>query len=351
LSTGQDSPSRRWATENRKKDSAIIPTLIALVEPETAGDPMSDQKWVRSSLRQLSTRLGQAGHPVSPPTVRRLLLDLDYAPHVNAKKLEARSDHADRDAQFTYIATQRQAFADAHLPIISVDTKKKELIGNFKNAGTAWGQQAAAVNAHDFPHDADGRAVPYGIYDLTHNHGTVYVGSSGDTAQFAVDVIARWWTERGRTVFGAADQLLILADAGGSNGCRPRLWKQQVQSQLSDQLGLAVTVCHYPTGCSKWNPIEHRLFSQISLNWAGKPLRSWELLLGYIRGTTTTTGLAVEAFQQAGVYATGQTVSDGEMAALNLQRHEVCPSWNYTIRPRTDGAAPDALLGKREVVS
>jgi DDE family transposase len=205
---------------------------------------MSEQKWVRSSLRQLSTRLEEAGHPLSPPTVGRLLAALDYALHVNAKKLEARSDHADRDAQFNYIAAQRQAFGDANLPIISVDTKKKELIGNFKNAGAAWGQQAEAVNAHDFPHDADGRAVPYGIYDLIHNQGTVYVGSSGDTAQFAVDVIARWWVDRGRRLFPEADQLLILADAGGSNGCCPRLWKQQVQAQLSDQLGLTVTICH-----------------------------------------------------------------------------------------------------------
>jgi hypothetical protein len=312
---------------------------------------MSEQKWVRSSLRSLSKRLSDAGHPVSPPTVGRLLLDLDYALHVNAKKVEARSDHAERDAQFTYIAAQRQAFLDAGWPIISVDTKKKELIGNFKNAGQAWGSEAEAVNAHDFPQDSDGRAVPYGIYDLIHNHGTVYVGSSGDTAQFAVDAIARWWEERGRARFAQTDQLLILADAGGSNGCRVRLWKQQVQHQLSDQLGLTVTVCHYPRGCSKWNPIEHRLFSQISLNWAGKPLRTWEVLLAYIRGTTTTTGLAVEAFRQTGVYATGQTVSDAEMEALNLRRHDVCPCWNYTISPRTGGALPDTLSGKREVVS
>jgi DDE family transposase len=325
--------------------------LRALVEPETAGDPMSDQKWVRSSLRSLSTRLGDAGHPVSPPTVARLLADLDYALHVNAKKLDARSDHAERDAQFRYIATQRQAFVDAHLPIISVDTKKKELIGNFKNAGAVWGQEAEAVNAHDFPQDADGRAVPYGIYDLTHNHGTVYVGSSGDTAQFSVDVLARWWEDHGRRRFPTADQVLILADAGGSNGCRPRLWKQQVQSHLSDRLGLTVTVCHYPTGCSKWNPIEHRLFSHISLNWAGKPLRTWELMLGYIRGTTTTTGLCVEAFRHDGVYVTGQKVSDTEMQALNLERHDVCPTWNYTIRPRTGNAASSAPLVKREVVS
>jgi DDE family transposase len=310
---------------------------------------MSDQKWVRSSLRQLSRRLGELGHPVSPPTVGRLLADLDYALHVNAKKLEARSDHADRDTQFSYIAAQRQAFLEAHLPIISVDTKKKELIGNFKNAGQEWSTEAEAVNAHDFPHDAAGRAVPYGIYDLTHNHGTVYVGSSGDTPQLAVDVIARWWSERGRIVFPQADQLLILADAGGSNGCRPRLWKQQLQQQLSDRLGLTVTVCHYPTGCSKWNPIEHRLFSQISINWAGKPLRTWELMLGYIRGTTTTTGLNVEAFGQEGVYETGRTVSDAAMQALNLTRHDICPSWNYTIRPRP--ATLEAVPVKREVVS
>jgi hypothetical protein len=312
---------------------------------------MSDQKWVRSSLRTLSTRLSEAGHPVSPPTVGRLLADLDYALHVNAKKLEARADHADRDTQFTYIAAQRQAFLDGGLPIISVDTKKKELIGNFKNAGQAWGTEAEAVNAHDFPQDADGRAVPYGIYDLTHNHGSVYVGSSGDTPQFAVDAIARWWEDQGRVRFPAADQVLILADAGGSNGCRPRLWKQQLQAQLSDRLGLTVTVCHYPTGCSKWNPIEHRLFSQISINWAGKPLRSWEIMLGYLRGTTTTTGLQVDAFRLDGVYATGQSVSDAEMQTLNLEQHDVCPSWNYTIRPRTGGASPDALSVKREVVS
>jgi hypothetical protein len=295
---------------------------------------MSEQKWVRSSLRKLSIRLSEAGHPVSPPTVGRLLDDLGYALHVNAKQVEARAAHADRNTQFEYIAAQRQAFEAAGLPIISVDTKKKELIGNFKNAGQAWSQVAEAVNVHDFPQEALGRAVPYGIYDLIHNRGTVYVGSSADTPQFAVDVLARWWETEGRAAFPQADQILILADAGGSNGCRPRLWKQQLQEQLSDHLGLTITVCHYPTGCSKWNPIEHRLFSHISLNWAGKPLRSWELLLGYIRGTTTTTGLVVEAFRQVGVYATGQTVSDAEMAALNLTRHDVCPSWNYTIRPR-----------------
>jgi hypothetical protein len=230
--------------------------LQTLVEPETAGDPMSAQKWVRSSLRQLSTRLRDAGHPVSPPTVGRLLEDMGYALHVNAKKVEASAAHVDRNAQFEHIAAQRQTFEAAGWPIISVDTKKKELIGNFKNAGQAWSREAEPVNVHDFPQDALGRAVPYGLYDMLHNRGTVYVGSSADTPQFAVDAMVRWWETEGCEAFPQADRLLILADAGGSNGCRPRQWKYQLQEQVSDRFGLTVTVCHYPTGCSKWNPIE-----------------------------------------------------------------------------------------------
>ena len=194
-------------------------------------------------------------------------------------------------------------------------------------------EAAEVVNVHDFPQDALGRAVPYGLYDLLHNRGTVYVGSSADTPQFAVEAIARWWDTEGCGAFPQADQLLILADAGGSNGCRPRQWKYQLQAQVSDRFGLTVTVCHYPTGCSKWNPIEHRLFSHISLNWAGKPLRTWDTMLGYIRGTTTTTGLEVHAFLHEGVYETGQSVSDADMHMLHLERHALCPNWNYTIRP------------------
>ena len=308
--------------------------LEELVEPETAGDPMSEQKWVRSSLAELSRRLAAAGRTVSPPTVGRLLKGLGYALRVNAKQVEASAAHPERDAQFKYSTAQRQRFAAAGQPIISVDTKKKELVGNFKNAGRAWGRAAEAVNVHDFRQDALGRAVPYGIYDLTHNRGAVYVGASADTPRFAVDVIARWWEIDGQAAFPGADQLLVLADAGGSNGCRPRLWKQQLQEQLSDRLGLTVTVCHYPTGCSKWNPIEHRLFGSISVNWAGKPLRTWAGMLGYLRGTTTTTGLEVRADLQDGVYRTGERVSDAEMASLNLERHDVCPAWNYTFRPR-----------------
>lgn len=322
-----------------------------LVAPETAGEPTSGQKWVRSSLRSLSARLTEAGHPISPPTVGRLLQTLDYALHVNAKKIEASAAHPDRALQFDYIAQQRQAFAAAGLPMVSVDTKKKELIGNFKNAGRTWRQEGEAVNVHDFRGQGLGRAVPYGIYDVTHNHGTVYVGSSGDTAQFAVEALAQWWQSAGQTAFREADHLLILADGGGSNGCRSRLWKQQLQERLCDELGLTVTVCHYPPGCSKWNPIEHRLFGPISLTWAGHPLRTWETMLAYIGGTTTTTGLEVRAERLEGHYATGLSVSDAEMATLNLTVHAVCPTWNYTLCPRSGGAAPvGPPPPKREVI-
>jgi hypothetical protein len=306
-----------------------------MVTPETAGEPGSKQKWVRSSLRELSRRLAQIGHAASPPTVSRLLKNLDYSPKANVKK-EAGKDHPDRDEQFGYIQTQKQAFHDAGLPIISVDTKKKELIGNFKNAGQSWCKKAEVVNVHDFPQDALGRAVPYGIYELNSNRGSVYVGASADTPQFAVDVITSWWQDEGETSYPHAEQLLILADGGGSNSYRSRVWKRQLQDQLSDRFGLKVTVCHYPTGCSRWNPIEYRLFSHISLNWAGKPLRTFDAMLAYIRGTTTTTGLTVKASLVDGVYEKGQGVSDAEMETLNLERHETCPNWNYTIRPRPE---------------
>jgi len=306
-----------------------------MVAPETAGDPTSDQKWIRSSLRSLSQRLGDAGHPASPPTVGRLLEDLGYSLKVNVKT-KTGEDHPDRNKQFEHIEAQVQAFQAAGWPIISVDTKKKELIGDFKNDGQAWCQEPEYVNAHDFRSDAIGRAVPYGIYDMIHNRGYVYVGHSADTPQFVVDAIAACWRDEVSKAFPPDSPLLILTDAGGSDGYRPRVWKQQLQEQLSDQFGIAVTVCHYPTGCSKWNPIEHRLFSHISINWAGKPLRTFDIMLAYIRGTETTTGLTVKASLLEGVYEKGQRVSDAEMKTLNLERHEVCPKWNYTIRPRSD---------------
>jgi hypothetical protein len=308
-----------------------------MVMPETAGDPQGEHKWVRTSLRKLCERLAQAGHAVSAPTLGRLLRKHDYSLHVNAKEKEAGSQHLDRDTQFQYLEGQKQAFMAKGAPIISVDTKNKELIGNFKNAGQQWSQYPQPVNAHDFLSQAQGRAVPYGIYDLQRNEGAVYVGRSADTPEFAVAAIARWWEGWGRVAYPDASELLILADAGGSNGYRPRLWKEQLQSQLSDRLGLTVTVCHYPTACSKWNPIEHRLFSQISMNWAGQPLRSFEEMLGYIRDTTTTTGLKVKASLLEGIYQTGKRVSDAVMKTLNLEHHAVCPQWNYTIRPRLDG--------------
>jgi hypothetical protein len=323
-----------------KKDPTIETDLLALVESETAGDPTTEQKWVRSSLRRLSERLQPAGHCASPPTVSRLLKKHRYSLKVNVKQKEAGVQPPQRDEQFRYIERQKQAFQAAGCPIISVDTKKKELIGEFKNAGQAWCQSAERVLTHDFPQDALGRAVPYGLYDLRHNTGFVYVGCSADTPEFAVAAIARWWEQYGPGAFPQADQLLVLADGGGSNGTRPRAWKAQVQKALSDRWGLAVTVCHYPTGCSKWNPIEHRLFSHISVNWAGKPLRTFATMLAYLRGTTTTTGLTVQAELLEGVYQKGQRVSDEEMETLNLQRHTTCPDWNYTIRPR-QGAASD----------
>ena len=244
-----------------------------LVEPETAGDPMSEQKWVPSHLRSLSQRLGDLGHSSSPPTGGRLLRKLGYSLRVHVKKQEASAAHPERTQQFDQIEAQKQRFQAAGWPSSSVATKKKELIGNFKNAGRAWGQQPAYVHVPDCPQDALGKAVPYGIDDLMHNRGTVYVGSSADTPEVAVAALARWWEQEGQAAYPAAKQLLILAASGGSNGCRPRLWKQQLQEQLSDRYGLTVVICHSPTGCSKWNPIEHRLFSSISLNWVGCPGR------------------------------------------------------------------------------
>jgi hypothetical protein len=304
------------------------------VENETAGDPMSEKKWQRSSLRHLENELTQKGHPISHTTVGRLLKKMNYSMKANVKRL-AGATHPDRNDQFEYLGMQKAAYKAAGLPIISVDTKKKELIGNFKNAGQTWCLKAEAVNDHDFAQDALGKAVPYGIYDLTHNLGYVYVGKSADTPQFAVDIIALWWQTEGYFLYPGQTQLLILADAGGSNGCRPHLWKQQIQEQLADRLGLEVTIGHYPTGTSKWNPVEHRLFGPISVNWAGKPLRTFELMLSYIRGTVTETGLQVKASLVEQGYEKGIKVAKEIFQTINIQPHTICPRWNYTIRPHT----------------
>lgn len=295
---------------------------------------MSQQKWVRRSLPYIAQQLAKRKFCIGPTTVRRLLKKLKYGLCRNRKSLTGPS-HPDRDKQFRYIRRVKNLFLAAGYPVISVDTKKKELIGNFLNQGRSWTQQPAQVNVHDFPQDALGRATPYGIYDLTHNQGYVYVGTSFDTPEFAAYAIAQWWSNPDRPRFRCENKLLILADAGGSNNCRYWLWKQQVQEQLADQFGLDVMICHYPTGASKWNPIEYRLFSQISRNWAGKPLRTWDTILNYIRGTVTENGLRVKAFLIDQVFEKKKRVTDEERSALHLQRRPICPTWNYVIKPRT----------------
>jgi hypothetical protein len=245
-----------------------------------------------------------------------------------------RPDSPERSAQFAHIGAQRKAYMEGGLPVISIDTKKKELIGDFRNAGRAWCRKAPEVNEHDFPSAAECRAVPFGIYDLKRNRGHVVVGTSNDTSEFAVTAIARWWDEQGRRFYHPAASLLILADCGGTNGCRSNGWKLQIQEKLCDRFGLEVTVCHYPPGCSKYNPVERRLFSQISINWAGKPLRSLRVMLAYIRGTSTATGLVVDASLDDATYRRGQKVTREVMDRLNIKANDFCPCWNYTLSPR-----------------
>lgn len=309
-----------------------MPALLAVVEPHTAGDPMSERKWLNCRLRDLQARLSDLGHGVSCPVISRLLKAAGYRLRQNVKQQEA-SDHPDRDRQFDYLHQQRRQHQQAGQPTISVDSKKKELVGNFKNGGRVWCRRAEAVNIHDFLSQGAGRAVPYGIYDTGHNRGTVYVGQSADTPAFAVDNLLRWCQTELPQRFPGATRLFIEADGGGSNGARSRVFKQQLQEKLADGLGLTVTVCHYPPGTSKWNPIEHRLFSEISKTWAGCPLRSFERMLDLIRQTTTATGLTVQAQRVTTDYPIGVKVSDAAMQRLNLQTHAVCPQWNYTLRP------------------
>jgi hypothetical protein len=272
-------------------------------------------------------------YTVSPMTVRRLLEENDYSLRANVKSKEPGSNHPERNTQFEHIEQKKMEFKEASLPVISIDTKKKELIGNFKNAGRVWCQEAEQVNGHDFPSQSEGRAIPYGIYDVFRNCGTVCMGKSADTPEFAVDAVVDWWETEGKEAYPGADRLLILADAGGSNGIRPRMWKKQLQMELANRFGIAVTVSHYPTGCSKYNPIEHKMFSFISNNWAGKPLRTFETALNYLRGTATTAGLKVKAYLNEKIYEKGLKVTNAEMKALNIERSEVCPQWNYSIYP------------------
>lgn len=294
---------------------------------------MSATKWLNCRLADIQARLAEQGHAVSLPVIRNLLRAADYRLRANRKEL-AETAHPDRDTQFRYLRDQRAAFLEQGQPVISVDTKKKELIGNFKNAGQTWGTQPERVQVHDFRPKDGIRAVPYGIYDLMRNSGVVYVGQSADTPQFAVDNIRAWCSQELWLHYPQAQKLLIEADGGGSNSARSRVWKVALQHHLVDGLGLEVTVGHYPPGTSKWNPVEHRLFSEISKAWAGCPLRSMALLLQYIEETTTETGLQVRADHNPAVYETGVKVSDEEVAGLCIMYHSTCPQWNYTLRPR-----------------
>jgi hypothetical protein len=304
-----------------------------LAQPITGGDPMSEALYVRRSLQYLSDQLAERGHAACPTTVAALLADQGYRLRVNVKRLTG-PYHPDRDKQFRHLGAWVDLFREEGWPILSIDTKKKELVGNFAHAGAVWLEEPYQVNVHDFLSDAQYRVAPYGLYDVLANQGHVIVGTSADTPRFAAEAVARWWARIGCHRYRDAGALLLLADGGGSNGHRPRLWKKSVQELLADRYGLVVTVCHYPTGASKWNPVEHRLFGPISTNWAGVPLRSPAVVLGLLRGTSTTTGLQVSAEWWERPYRRGVKVSAAEMRELDIHPHEVCPQWNYTITPR-----------------
>jgi hypothetical protein len=291
--------------------------------------------WTGLRLEEISNQLKHLGISVSPNTVRRLLDQLGYALHANRKSLSG-PQKPERDCQFRYLRHQRQRFTQKAFPIISVDTKKKELVGLFKNDGQVWSQKARPVNDHDFRSQAKGIGIPRGLYDPQANRGSVLIGTSHDTPQFAVDAIVDWWRGEGRRHYGQASELLILADSGGSNGARSRLWKSALQEKLADPYQLKVTVCHYPTGASKWNPIEHRLFSEISKHWAGQPLVDYPTMVRLIGETQTRTGLTVKCGLVTKYYPNGIKVTDQEMDQLNLKKHAVLPQWNYTLRPRNN---------------
>jgi hypothetical protein len=301
---------------------------------DTAGDPITGLKWTRKTTEKISRELLSAGLSVSRNTVGRLLKEQNYRLRVNHKKLtQTSSPH--RNRQFDYIAEMRREYERNALPIVSVDTKKKELVGRFKNPGAVWSDSPLLVNDHDFRSEAVGMAIPYGIFDLQANLGHVFIGTSHDTPRFAVAALMAWWTDdEGRSRYPAATHLLILADGGGSNSSRSRAWKFELQN-FCDRFNLTVTVCHYPPATSKWNPIEHRLFSEISKNWAGQPLETYDTILNFIRTTTTASGLRVKATLLDGDYPTRVKISDRQIKNLNLQPHIVLPQWNYTLAPAT----------------
>ena len=322
----------------RKKVEGVDPgvrdRLEKILEETTAGDPRSQLRWTSKSTRTMAEELTRLGHPVTWVTVARCLDDMGYSLQANRKTKEG-PQHADRDAQFRYINRQVKALLKTGDPVISVDAKKKELVGLFKNGGRTWRPKGKPqeVTTKDFPSLAQGKALPYGVYDTGQNRAVVNVGVTHDTAEFAVESIRRWWKLDGRRSYPAARRLLICADAGGSNGNRLRAWKIHLQ-QMADQIRIPITVCHYPPGTSKWNKIEHRLFSFISLNWRGQPLINYETIINLIGATKTRTGLKVKAVLDTNEYETGIKVSDEQLGEIQLRRHTVHPAWNYTILPR-----------------
>ncbi len=324
----------------RKKISEKFPgleaALEALVEPTSRGDPMSPLRWTTKSVRKLSAELKTGGYLASYQVVSETLHRLGYSLQANAKALEEGSQHPDRNAQFEHINRRAEEFQAGNQPVISVDTKKKELVGDYKNGGREWhGKgQPVKVKVHDFVDPAMGKAIPYGVYDVAHNQGWVNVGQDHDTSAFAVESIRRWWLRWGRDLYGQSRRLLICADGGGSNGYRVRLWKKELQ-KLADETGLEIHVCHLPPGTSKWNKIEHRLFSHISINWRGKPLISHEVIIELIAATSTRSGLKVSAALDPGKYPDKIRVTDKEMAGLNLVKDSFHGEWNYSLQPRS----------------
>jgi hypothetical protein len=316
-------------------DATLKRDLERLVDPTARGDPESPLRWTGKSVRVLACELRKLGHRVCPQVVDDLLHGMGFSLRGNVKTLEGTS-HPDRDRQFDYINRQMESFLQRRDPAISVDTKKKELVGDFKNSGREWQPRGYSekVRVHDFVIPELGRASPFGVYDLASNQGWVSVGTDHDTSAFAVQTIRRWWYSMGRDAYGGASRLLITADGGGSNGSRVRLWKTQLQA-LSDESGLEITVCHLPPGTSKWNKIEHRLFSFITMNWRGKPLISHEVIVNLISSTTTSKGLKVHCELDSSSYPAGVKVPDKEMAELNIRRHDFHGDWNYTISPRS----------------
>jgi hypothetical protein len=314
------------------RNPTLEPDLEDLLEPK--GDPMRTVQWTTKSPDKLASTLKQAGHKVSATTIVRILKAKEFSLQANKKNIEGVS-HPDRDGQFELINATVKGFLATGDPIISVDAKKKELIGNFKNNGREWTPKggATSVNVYDFPSLADGKAVPYGVYDIVHNAGYVNVGTDADTGAFSVESIRRWWNDYGKGHYPSNKRLLITCDGGGSNSSRGRLWKTQLQ-ELATEIGLDITVRHYPPATSKWNKIEHRLFSYISINWRGKPLTCLETVIELISHTTTKGGLTVTAVADMNTYEKGLKISDEKMKALNLERHEFHGEWNYTIRPK-----------------